>query len=164
VGCATGTLTRYIATLDHIPTGVDYSIKMIELAQTSNMNIKFSVASVLDLPFESASFDAVIAASLINIVSDKNKAIDELFRTCKKGGVVTVLVPSAEFNDDDLYLLQDSLMNSGFSAAAMEAWHNLAPKMDTSNISYLFEKVGLTKVSTKKYLQGMVISISGIKP
>jgi ubiquinone/menaquinone biosynthesis C-methylase UbiE len=164
VGCATGTLTRYIATLDHIPTGVDYSIKMIELAQTSNMNIKFSVASVLDLPFENASFDAVIAASLINIVADKNKAIDELFRTCKKGGIVTILVPSTPFNDNDLHSLQASLDNSGFSFSAMKAWHNLAPKMDTSDISHLFKQAGLTKITTQKYLQGMVVSISGIKP
>ncbi len=164
VGCATGILTSYIAELDHIPTGVDYSNKMIDLAQASHMNINFLVASVLDLPFENASFDAVIAASLINIVSDKNKAIDELFRTCKRGGIVTILVPSTKFNDNDLHSLQASLGNSEFSFSAMGAWHNLAPKMDTSDVLYLFEQAGLSKITTKKYLQGMVISISGTKP
>ncbi len=164
VGCATGSLTRHLAKLGHTPTGVDYSSKMIDLAKTNHFDINFSIASVLDLPFENASFDAVIAASLINIVSDKSKAMDELFHACKKGGLVTVLVPSSKFNDHNLDSLQASLMISGFSVSALEAWHNLAPKMDANDILNLFEEAGLTKVTTRKYLQGMVISITGIKP
>ncbi len=164
VACATGSLTHHLAQLDHAPTGIDYSSKMIELAKTNHFGINFSIASVLDLPFKNASFDAVIAASLINIVSDKTTAMGELFRTCKKGGIVTILVPSTKFNDNDLHSLQASLMISGFSASALEAWHNLAPKMDANDILNLFEEAGLTKVTTRKYLQGMIISISGIKP
>ncbi len=164
VGCATGALTAYIAKSGCLPTGVDFSSKMIELAKINNKDIEFLVANVLDLPFENESYDAVIAASLINIVSDQDKAMEELFRCCNKGGIVTILVPSTEFSDKDLFSLQASLGNAGFSISALEAWHNLAPKMKTSDISSLFKQVGLTNITTKKYLQGMVISISAIKP
>jgi len=162
VGCASGVLTIYIARSGCIPTGVDFSSKMIELAKINNSGIDFSVANVLDLPFETDFFDVVIAASLINIVSDKSKAIDELSRTCKKGGMITILVPSAKFNDKDLLALQSSLGNSGFSDAAMDAWHRLAPKMKTSDITDLFKQAGLTELTTKNYLQGMVVSVSAI--
>jgi ubiquinone/menaquinone biosynthesis C-methylase UbiE len=162
-GCAAGSITAYIANSGCIPTGVDFSSDMIELAKNKNSNINFLVADVLDLPFEKNSFDAVIAASLINIVTDKNKAINELSRTCRKGGSISILVPLAEFNDDSLYSLQTSLGNAGFSYAAMNAWHRLPPKMKASEISILFKKAGLTEITTKQYLQGMVISVSAIK-
>jgi ubiquinone/menaquinone biosynthesis C-methylase UbiE len=163
VGCATGVLTAYIAKAGLIPTGVDSSSKMIEFAKIKNDGIDFSVADALDLPFEADHFDGVIAASLVNIVSDKSRAINELSRTCKKGGIVTILVPSVKFSDKNLHSLQASIENSGFSIAALEAWHNHAPKMEAGEISKLFKQAGLTELTTKHYLQGMVISASAIK-
>jgi ubiquinone/menaquinone biosynthesis C-methylase UbiE len=136
---------------------------MIKLAKANHKTLNFSVANVLDLPFEANSFDTVIAASLLNIVSDKNQAIHELSRTCKKGGIITVLVPSAKFTDENLSLLQASVDDSGFSIAAMEAWHQRAPKMQTSDILALFQHAALTEIKTKEYLQGMVISVSATK-
>lgn len=164
VGSATGALTAYIAKSGCLPTGIDSSSKMIELAKINNNDIDFLVANVLDLPFETGFFDVVIAASLINIVPDKSKAIYELTRTCKKGGMITILVPSAKFNDENLGSLQASVGDSGFSAAAMRAWHKRAPKMKASDISDLFKQAGMIKITTKNYLQGMVISVSAIKP
>jgi len=162
VGCATGALTSYMTRIG-IPKGVDASNKMIELAKTNHSQIDFLVASVFDLPFEDNFFDVVIAASLINIVPDKSKAIYELTRTCKKGGTITILVPSAKFNDENLGSLQASVGDSGFSVAAMRAWHKLAPKMKISDISDLFKEAGMRNITTTKYLQGMVISVSAIK-
>ena len=164
VGCASGALTAYIAKSGCTPTGVDFSSKMIERAKIKNDGIHFLVADALDLPFETGVYDDVIAASLINIVKNKSKAINELSRVCKKGGTMTVLVPLAEFNDDNLHSLQASLGNSGFSFAAMNAWHKLPPKMKASDISALFKQAGLTEITTKNYLQGMVISVSAKKP
>ena len=46
----------------------------------------------------------------------------------------------------------------------MDAWHKLAPKMKANDISYLFKQAGLTEIAIKNYLQGMVISVSAIKP
>jgi len=60
--------------------------------------------------------------------------------------------------------LQASTANSGFSAAAMEAWHKRAPKMNASDVSLLFEQAGLIEITENHYLQGMVISVSARKP
>jgi ubiquinone/menaquinone biosynthesis C-methylase UbiE len=163
VGCASGTLTAYIANAKRIPTGVDFSSEMVDLAKKNNKQIEFLVADVFDLPFENNYFDAVIAASLINIVDDKRKAISALYRTCKKGGVISILVPLDSFDDNNLYSLQTSINDSGFSIAAMQAWHKRAPKMSVKALLALFEQAGLTEITTKEYLQGMVISISARK-
>ena len=163
VGCATGVLTAYIAQSCGIVNGVDYSSKMIELAKINHGDIDFSVADVLDFPFENNAFDQVVTASLLNIVSDKNKAISELSRICKKGGTVSILVPSVKFNDADLCSLQASLNHSAFSAAAMDAWHNLAPKMETDDIFQLFKYAGLSEITHQHYLEGMVIAVSAVK-
>ncbi len=164
VGCATGMLTNHLSSSGYIPTGVDYSGSMIELAQSNYSHIDFSVASVLQLPFETESYDGVIAASLMNIITDQNKAIEELFRVCKKGGRVTILVPLAGFDDTELHLLQSLPGNTGFSIAAMEAWHRLAPKMRVGDMVSLFEYAGLADITTTKHLQGMAFSISALKP
>lgn len=164
VGCASGSLTTYMTQSGYLSTGVDFSDNMIELAKKRNHHIDFSVANVLDLPFEDHSFDGVIAASLINIVSDKRTAMQELTRVCQKGGVITILVPFSGFHDEHLQTLQTSLNISGFSDAAMKAWHKLPPKMSLDDLSILFEQAGLKEVITKQYLQGMVIAVSAIKP
>ncbi len=164
VGCASGILTEHLASTCRTAVGVDYSAKMIEVAKFNHSEIDFLVANVLDLPFADNFFDNVIAASVLNIVEDKVKAVSEIFRTCKKGGVVSVLVPLAGFSDLRLDLLQTSLKNTKFSSAAMNAWHRLAPKMNVNEITSLFKQTGLIQIATKPYLQGMVIAVSATKP
>ncbi len=85
IGCATGTISRYIFDLNHDLTGVDLSASMIEVAQKNNPELAFHVADVNKLPFETESFDSVISASLLNIVSDREKALTEMVRVCRSG-------------------------------------------------------------------------------
>lgn len=163
-GCASGVLTSHIAKLNHTPTGIDLSNNMVKLAKRKNNYIDFSVADIFDLPFKADLFDSIITASLLNIVPNQRKAIDELSRVCKKGGIIAVLVPLGGFNDNNLLALQASLGNTGFSFAAMNAWHKLAPKMKASDISAFFKQAGLTEIIIRNYLQGMVVSVSAVKP
>jgi ubiquinone/menaquinone biosynthesis C-methylase UbiE len=163
LGCATGTLTAHLAQSGHVVTGIDASSKMIAAAKRKHSGISFLVANALDLPFESESFDACIAASLVNIVSDKQGAIDEMVSACKTGGLISVLVPSASFDDVQFVSLLEDMDVSGFSVAALEAWHRFAPKMETDEIRTLFMNSGARIVSVERYLQGMVVSVTGEK-
>ncbi len=164
MGCATGALSVYIAHSGSIVTGSDFSSNMIQRAKNKHKNIDFRVADVLDLPFKSDHFNAVIATSLINIVDDKQLAMDELTRCCMQGGMVTVLVPSDTFKDEQLKNLHTSIGESGFSAAVLNAWHSRAPKMNELDMYKLFEHAGLIHISSKQYLQGFVISMTATKP
>lgn len=163
IGCATGTLSRYISSLEHDLTGVDLSESMITVAQKNNPNLSFYVADVNKLPFETEYFDSVISASLLNIVSHKEKALAEMFRVCKSGGTISILVPLMGFNDTNLNALKSSLQTAGFSFEALRAWHKLAPKMTVSETNTLFERLGLKTRKPEKYLNGMIFSITAIK-
>lgn len=163
IGCATGTLSRYISSLEHDLTGVDLSESMIAVAQKNSSNLSFHVADVNKLPFETESFDSVISASLLNIVSDKEKALAEMIRVCKSEGTISILIPLVGFNDTKLNALKLLLQTTGFSFEALRAWHKLAPKMTVSEANNLFEKLGLKTRKPEKYLNGMVFSITAIK-
>jgi ubiquinone/menaquinone biosynthesis C-methylase UbiE len=163
VGCATGSLTGYLSDSAYIATGVDASIKMIECAKLQSAGIDFLEASVENLPFDDGVFDAVISASLINILDDKESALKEMTRVCKLGGTVSILVPSQAFTESDFSLLNDSLALEGFSAASLEKWNKLPPKMTIEGVKHLLEKAGLTPQEPVSYLKGMVFSISAQK-
>jgi ubiquinone/menaquinone biosynthesis C-methylase UbiE len=115
------------------------------------------------LPFEDNEFDVVISASLINIISDQKTAFEEMKRVCKQGGTISTLVPILGFSDQKLQNLVDTIRVSGFSEAALHAWHKLAPKMAVQSLQQLFHTADLTVVSNASYLQGMVMSTTAIK-
>ena len=164
VGCATGALTNYIEHCGGYSVGADYSESMIEIAKHKYPDCYFLVADVHDLPFENEMFDAVIATSLINIIDDKNIAITELSRCCKKGGVVSVLVPSDEFTENDFSALLSSIDQNGFSTSALQAWNKKPPKMSANEMINLFEQANLEQISVDAYLSAMLVSVRGIKP
>jgi ubiquinone/menaquinone biosynthesis C-methylase UbiE len=74
--------------------GVDISPKMIEWSWQRAREegilpkVDFKVADILDLPFESGRFDAVIVESVAAFVADKAHAIRECIRVTKPGGWV----------------------------------------------------------------------------
>lgn len=162
VGCASGQLTKYMARWGAIALGVDKSTEMLQKAQASETDgALFELASALDLPFENNHFDYTIAASLINIISEPEKALGEMVRVCKPGGKVSVLVPQAGLMDDVVTNLANELNLSGFSRAALIAWHRRAPKMQREKLLAYFNHAGLQHICSETHLNGMVVTVTG---
>ena len=124
---------------------------------------QYQLASVMNLPFQNDIFDGVISASLINIVADQNKAIAEMLRVCKPGGLIAFLVPTMGFDEAQLDGLVGSTGISGFAAAGLRAWHKLAPKMHTEQAKSLFQQADLEPATINYHLQGMVFSLAARK-
>ena len=164
IGCASGVLTSYIDASGFIPTGLDSSKEMIELANKNNSHIEFIKASALDLPFENESFESIITASLLNIIPDRCGLLNEIFRTSKYGARISILVPNKHFNDRDLDRLIKNKSLYGFSSAAIIALHNKPPKMSTKEISKLLKQAGFIDIKYKFYLEAMVVSVTANKP
>ena len=55
-------------------------------------NAHFREASILDIPFGDDSFDMVWCAGVMMITYDADRALDELTRVCRPGGLVYLLV------------------------------------------------------------------------
>ena len=159
VGSATGSLSKHLANSYNL-TAVDASKSMVKYAKNHANHIDFKVADVYALPFPRGHFDAVLSSSLLNVVSDKKKALLEMKRVCKHTGKVTFLIPVEGFKDTDLTHLIHTFQLTGFSKAALKAWHTMAKKIPIQNIKDLADECGLRITKQQTYLEGMVVSIS----
>ncbi len=162
-GCSTGLLSDYLSQQGFSVIGTDKSPAMISKAQSNFPTLNFQEENIFELSFENHRFDAVVAASLLNIVPDKAKALTEMVRVCKQGGKVSIFVPIQGFNPDDLKKLSRDLKVAQFSKAALKAWYRLPPKMLIDDVVKLFEEAGLSKPTPITYLNGMVAGFTGIK-
>jgi ubiquinone/menaquinone biosynthesis C-methylase UbiE len=164
LACATGTLTEYLASNGFDAIGIDASENMIRAARSSaSHRAEYRTADAKSLPFENQCVDAVVSASLINIVDEPRKVLAEMVRICKLGGTVSVLVPTQGVSDTQIAELINTRCSSAFSRAVLTTWHQRAPKMRLEDIKNLFNHAGLKSVKERDYLGGMVTSVSGIK-
>jgi ubiquinone/menaquinone biosynthesis C-methylase UbiE len=99
LGCGTGVLTRMIA--DRLKTnaggvsvGIDAAAKMIDVAQRKRGSdtCRFEVVAAENLPFEDASFDAVVSSLFFHHVPFdlKERALSEAFRVLRPGGRLVI--------------------------------------------------------------------------
>jgi SAM-dependent methyltransferase len=97
LGCGTGELARYLATRGMAVTGCDVSANMLGLARAADAG--GAVAWIrLDpawrtLPFAPGSFDAVVAASVLEYVGSPCTVLRECARVLRPGGIVLCTVP-----------------------------------------------------------------------
>lgn len=92
VGCGTGRLARWIAGVVG-PTGsvvgIDPLPERVALARTGAPELSFEVGQAEDLgAFGDESFDVVCMSAVFHWVSDKPKALAEIHRVLRKGGLV----------------------------------------------------------------------------
>jgi len=158
VGCATGTLTDYVASSGCRVTGLDRSPDMIRRARNDHPHLDLRVGDATSLPYDDGAFDAVVAASVINIVADARLVLSEMHRVCAPGGTISVLVPSTEFTDEDHDALIETRGLTGFSRAALTKWHRAAPKTSKSQLEALLRSVDLEAAIIRSYLDGMLFA------
>ncbi len=94
--------------------GLDLAEAMLTVArQKAKMlglnNVSFQTGDVTTLPFESASFDAVISRFCLMFLPDIPKAVQEIARVLKPGGFFTAVVWSAPEKNPFLSIPMDVL-------------------------------------------------------
>lgn len=93
--CGAGMLSVPIAKNCHELIATDYSAGMLTQAKKAckNLpNVQFAKANILQLEYEDASFDKVVAGNVIHLLDHPKTAIEELLRVCKPGG--TLIIPT----------------------------------------------------------------------
>jgi SAM-dependent methyltransferase len=96
LGCGTGELTRALAQGGIRATGADISSEMLRRAARepgSRAGWVQLEPGWHALPFRSASFDAVVAASVLEYVTEPVAVLAECARVARPGGVVLYTVP-----------------------------------------------------------------------
>jgi ubiquinone/menaquinone biosynthesis C-methylase UbiE len=155
IGCGMGTtLARIAGEYDdaELMIGIDFSEKMIERANERKMSLPdelkkkmgFFRGDICEIPYMDETFDFVYVECVLNLVEDRKKAIEEVKRVLKKGGIFyytdfvsNVTVP-VEIKDD-LNLV------SGCRAGAITMDENIrylqdAGFIDIEIVDYSYEK------------------------
>jgi len=96
-GCGVGSITLDLARLvaPGQVVGIDIDPQQVELARSlSNdrgiANVRFETGNVYALPFPAASFDAVLAHTLLLHLNDPLRALCQMRRVLRPGGVIGV--------------------------------------------------------------------------
>jgi SAM-dependent methyltransferase len=94
VGCGTGALAEQAAQLVGMANvaAVDPSEPFAEACRARVPEADVRVASAESLPFDDATFDAVLSQLVVNFMSDAPKGVAEMARVAKPGGVVAACV------------------------------------------------------------------------
>ncbi|MBI5198159.1 MAG: class I SAM-dependent methyltransferase [Nitrospirae bacterium] len=99
-GCGGGSLLLKMAAAGYRMSGIEGSDRFVGKVRDRIVREGFGgrcevrQGDLAALPFESASFDAVVAAEVLEHVPEDGKAVGEFFRVLKKGGVCLVSVPA----------------------------------------------------------------------
>ena len=93
--CGTGLLTLPMVQKCKNLIATDTSVGMLrqarkKVAKYANTNIE--KASILELPYKENTFDVVVAANVIHLLNEPEKAISELKRVCKPSGKIILPV------------------------------------------------------------------------
>lgn len=94
-GCGPGTITVGLAERVALGRVVGFDIGEPEVEQATALasergisNATFQVADATDLPFTDGEFDAVFSSAMLEHVPEREKALDEMLRVLKPGGVI----------------------------------------------------------------------------
>ena len=161
VGCAGGDFAKSLSASGAQIWAVDRSARMLQMAQQHASPVQFQQADATSMPFLAGQFDVVLAASLLNVVSDAPAVIAEMQRVCRPGGWISVLVPDFKFTDAAAHRYCEAENLYGFNRAAFLAWHRLARKMDIQTVARDFKAAGMTNILVSAQLGGMVGVIAG---
>jgi SAM-dependent methyltransferase len=96
VGCGTGALSQTILQLAAPASvlGVDLSAGYVAYAreQVRDARAQFAVGDAQALPVEAGAYDAVVSALTLNFVPEPNRAVAQMARAARPGGVVAAYV------------------------------------------------------------------------
>lgn len=98
-GCGEGYLSRMLSNLGAAVVGVDYSKKMLEIAENrtpNDMKIRYEHGNLEELSFlDDRFFDLIVSNMVIQDLSEYDKAINEMYRLLNDGGyfIFSILHP-----------------------------------------------------------------------
>jgi len=140
-------------------TGIDLSPGIIELAKTSYPGIEFHVADVEHMPFDDASFDAVVCNFGLGHFPNPEASVTECVRTLKPGGRIAL----SWWDDLDKQRIQglfrEAIAEIGATAPPeVPKGYSVLRFADTGEFRRLLEGAGLTDVSVEDHQTSYLIS------
>ena len=151
VGCGTGSLTFALARtaeLDEI-AAIDYSPVFVEEAIRRNTDprIKVRQADACALPFESRTFDRALALLVLHFVPEAGKAVAEMRRVVRPGGVVAAAVWDHLGGMPGMRMMIDTVAALSEGGRQLRARYCFQPMMQPGELKRTFVDQGLLDIT-----------------
>lgn len=106
VGCSEGAFLDYLRLNKLNFMAIDIDDTAINFCKERGFEKNIRYGSILDIPFNKNSFDIVTALDVIEHVENDLRALTEMKRVCKKGGILFLIVPAHKWlwsSNDEAY-------------------------------------------------------------
>ena len=150
VGCGTGSLTFALAQSPAIReiVAIDFSPLFVAAAAERNRDPRITIrqADACALPFEDDRFDAALALLVLHFVPEAHKAIAEMRRVVRAGGVVAAAVWDHLGGLPSMRIAVDTLAALSEGGRALRNRYCFQPLMQPGEMKRAFEEQGLLQV------------------
>jgi ubiquinone/menaquinone biosynthesis C-methylase UbiE len=149
VGCGTGVFTQLVLEqcAPEAVTAVDPAQPQIDHAcrQRGGLRATFQVADAQALPFADSMFDVVASALVINFIPDRSRAVSEMRRVGRPGGVVAGYVWDFAAEWSPTWPLRRGIRQCGSNIPEVPG----ARDSSLDALRFLFEQAGFEGVATR---------------
>ena len=161
VGCSTGHLLGSLPS-GYDRTGVDVDSEAIDLAQRLRPEIRFRVGEIESLPFEDASFEALLATDVVSAVGveDDLQAMRELRRVLFPGGTLIVQVAAYEWlRSGHDRVAGTARRYTARRLARLLAAADLTPRRLTYRVTLLFPPAAVRRIARRRREESDVVPV-----
>ena len=155
-GCGPGSITVDLA--QEIAPGAAIGIDLREHALTHGRelaqergiaNVAFRAASIYQLPYADASFDAAFACAILQHLAAPLAALKEIRRVLKPGGVIGIVDGSATLS---LRYPTNSLLDAWDRLRGLARAYNTGRPSDVLELRTLLRKAGFARTQASGYM------------
>jgi ubiquinone/menaquinone biosynthesis C-methylase UbiE len=151
VGCGTGSLTFALAKTADLGeiVAIDYSPVFVAEANRRNTDprIKIRQADASALPFEDGTFDRALALLVLHFVPEAGKAVAEMRRVVRSGGVVAAAVWDHFGGMPGMRMMVDTVAALSEGGRELRRRYCCQPMMQPSEMKRTFVEQGLVDVT-----------------
>ena len=156
VGCGTGSLTFALplaANLSEI-AAIDYSPVFVEEARRRNADARIEIreADACALPFPNDSFDRALSLLVLHFVPEPAKAVSEMRRVVRPGGVVAAAVWDHLGGLPCMRMMWDTVAARNDAAREARSRYLFQPMMRPDEMKQCFVQQGLLDVDQSSLL------------
>lgn len=156
VGCGTGSLTFAIPEVANVAevAAIDYSPVFVEEALRRNSDARISIqqADACALPFPDGRFDRALSLLVLHFVPETGKAVAEMRRVVRKGGVVAAAVWDHLGGLPVMRMALDTMATLDEAAAQLRGHYCFQPMMRPGEMRQTFIEQGLRDVEESSLL------------
>ncbi|WP_027166995.1 class I SAM-dependent methyltransferase [Mesorhizobium sp. WSM3224] len=151
VGCGTGSLTFELAKSAGLAEirAIDFSPVFVEAARQRNTDprVTISQADATALPFADGAFDRSLALLVLHFVPEAGKAVAEMRRVVRPGGVAAAVVWDHYGGMTGMRMMIDTVAALSESGRQMRSRYCFQPMMQPGEMKRTFVEQGLVDVT-----------------